>query len=57
MASIMKIEGEQFGYNGSAIYNLIDDGRFAIQGRKLPFETSDVVSLGLYAESAAKYKN
>ncbi|MFA7686819.1 MAG: choice-of-anchor Q domain-containing protein [Moheibacter sp.] len=50
-----QIEGEQFGYEGSAIYNLINEQKYAIQGRGLPFETSDVVPLGFKAETGGKY--
>lgn len=50
-----QIEGEQFGYEGSAIYNLIDEQKYSIQGRPLPFDPSDVVSLGFRSESADKY--
>lgn len=50
-----QIEGEQFGYEGSAIYNLIDEQQYAIQGRALPFETDDIVPLGFKAETAGKY--
>ncbi len=50
-----QIEGEQFGYEGSAIYNLINEQKYAIQGRTLPFETSDVVPLGFKAETGSKY--
>src|SRR5690606_4641038 len=51
-----KIEGEQFGYAGSAIYNLINEQKYAIQGRALPFEITDVVPLGFNAEKMGKYK-
>jgi len=50
-----KIEGEQFGYEGSALYNLIEERKYSIQGRILPFDTSDVVPLGFRSEQADKY--
>src|SRR5690606_29706872 len=51
-----QIDGELFGYEGSAIYNVIDEGKFVIQGRALPFETSDVVPLGFRAVENGKYR-
>jgi len=57
-----QIDGKMFGYEGSAIYNLIDDAstgsatRFTIQGRPLPFEADDVVPLGFRAIESGKFK-
>jgi len=57
-----QIDGELFGYEGSAIYNVIGDAstgsatKFVIQGRALPFETSDVVPLGFRAVESGKYR-
>ena len=56
-----QIDGELFGYEGSAIYNVIGDAstgsatKFVIQGRALPFETSDVVPLGFRAAEDGKF--
>jgi len=56
-----QIDGRLFGYEGSAIYNLIDDAstgsatKFTIQGRALPFETDDVVPLGFRADETGKF--
>ena len=50
-----QIEGEQFGYEGSAIYNLIDEQKYAIQGRALPFEITDSVPIGFKSDHPAKY--
>jgi len=56
-----QIDGKMFGYEGSALYNLIDAAltgsptRFTIQGRPLPFETSDVVPLGFRATENGKF--
>jgi len=50
-----QIDGKLFGYEGSAIYSLIEGQDFTIQGRALPFETSDVVPLGLRAAEDGKF--
>ena len=56
-----QIDGEMFGYGGSAIYNLIDDAsagsatRFTIQGRP-QFEAADVVPIGFRAIEDGKYR-
>jgi len=50
-----QMDGRLFGYEGSAIYNLIDEQKFIIQGRTLPFEASDVVPLGFKAAEAGKF--
>src|SRR5690606_39352080 len=57
-----QIDGKLFGYEGSAIYSLIDDAstgsatKLTIQGRSLPFEDSDVVPLGFRAVEYGKFK-
>src|SRR5690606_26368400 len=48
-------DGKMFGYEGSAIYNLIDQEKFTIQGRMLPFEAEDVVPLGFRAIQQGKF--
>lgn len=50
-----QIDGKMFGYEGSALYNLIDNEKFSIQGKGLPFEASDVVPLGFKAENAGTF--
>src|SRR5690606_36438105 len=50
-----QIDGKMFGYEGSAIFNFIDEDKFTIQGRPLPFETADVVPLGFIADSGGKF--
>src|SRR5690606_29379121 len=47
-----KADASFMNYNGNAIYSMIQTGRYAIQGRALPFETSDVVPLGFKAVEA-----
>ena len=51
-----QIDGKFFGYEGSALYSIIEEGAYAIQGRALPFEVSDVVPLGFKAAEAGKFK-
>ncbi|MFA7688255.1 MAG: T9SS sorting signal type C domain-containing protein, partial [Moheibacter sp.] len=51
-----QIDGKMFAYEGSAIYNIIDEEKFVIQGRALPFEASDVVPLGFKAAQTGKFK-
>src|SRR5690606_37921118 len=45
------IDAVMFGYEGNALYSLIENetGRFVIQGRALPFDVEDVVPLGFKA--------
>src|SRR5690606_12665178 len=50
-----QIDAKLFGYEGSALYNIIQEEAFAIQGRALPFESSDVVPLGFRAAEGGKY--
>lgn len=50
-----QIDGKMFGYEGSAIYNLVNEEKFTIQGRAVPFEMTDVVPLGFRAETEDKY--
>ena len=50
-----QIDGRLFRYEGTALYNLIGSERYTIQGRALPFETSDVVPLGFHALEADDY--
>ena len=44
-------------YSGSSLYSLIEnnDEKFAIQGRALPFDTTDIVPLGFKAVEAGSY--
>lgn len=50
-----QIDGRLFGYQGSALYSVINEEKFTIQGRTLPFEISDVVQLGFKAENTGKF--
>lgn len=51
-----QIDAPFFGYTGSALYNMINDQKFTIQGLEPPFETSDIIPLGFKAEQAGKFK-
>ncbi|SMC58582.1 choice-of-anchor Q domain-containing protein [Moheibacter sediminis] len=51
-----QLDGEFFGYGGSALYNLIEDGKYTIQAREIPFSKNDVVQLGFKAEKKGKFK-
>lgn len=48
-------DGLSFGNVGSAISSRIENADYTIQGRALPFNTSDVVSLGFKAVTAGNY--
>ncbi len=50
-----QIDGKMFGYEGSALYNSINDNKYTIQGRALPFETTDVVPLGFKAVESGEF--
>lgn len=50
-----QIDGKMFGYSGSALYNIITEEPFTIQGRALPFEASDIVTLGFKAAEEGKF--
>jgi hypothetical protein len=51
------IDAEMFGYNGDAIYSLVENSEedYVIQGRTLPFTANDVVPLGLRVLNPGSY--
>lgn len=51
------IDAKMFGWNGSALYSIIDneESKFTIQGRAMPFDDYDVVPLGLKVSQAGTY--
>lgn len=51
------IDAVMFGYEGNALYSLIenDPGLFVIQGRALPFDANDVVPIGFRAVNAGSF--
>lgn len=50
-----QIDGKMFGYEGSALYSLIENEQYSIQGKGLPFEVSDMVPLGFKAQNAGTF--
>lgn len=55
MGADHQIDAKLFGYSGNAIYSLIEDQKYVIQGRSLPFETTDVVPLGFRADRSGAF--
>jgi hypothetical protein len=49
-------DGLSFGNNGSSLSSKINGADYVIQGRSLPFDTSDVVPLGFNVATAGNYK-
>lgn len=50
-----QIDGKLFGYEGSALYSIINNEKFTIQGKGVPFQMSDVVLLGFKAENTGTF--
>ena len=50
-----QMDGKLFGYNGSALYSLIDNEKFSIQAKSLPFSNTDAIPLGFLAENAGNF--
>lgn len=50
-----QIDGKAFKGDFTSIYTLIEDGKYSIQGRALPFQTSDIVKLGFRATEAGQF--
>src|SRR5690606_13616583 len=52
-----QIDGQMFGYYGSALYSIIADESidYVIQGRSLPFADTDEVALGFRAVQSGSY--
>jgi hypothetical protein len=57
MAKDTGIDAVMFGYEGNALYSLIENetGMFVIQGRALPFNADDIVPLGFRAVNAGTF--
>ncbi|HLN95978.1 MAG TPA: hypothetical protein VK183_10115, partial [Flavobacterium sp.] len=51
-----KFDGSSFTDNVIDIYSLLDDKKLVIQGRGLPFETSDIVPLGVRITTEGSYQ-
>lgn len=48
-------DGESFGGNDVTFYSIIPEANLTIQGRALPFDTSDIVALGYNAAKKGNY--
>ena len=48
-------DGESFGGNNVTFYSIIPEAKLSIQGRALPFDTSDTVTLGYKAAKKGNY--
>jgi hypothetical protein len=49
-------DGLSFGNTGSSLSSKINGSDYVIQGRSLPFDSNDVISLGFNAATAGNYK-
>jgi hypothetical protein len=49
-------DGKSYGNVGNHLYSIIDNEKYVIQGRALPFSTTDEVPLGWYCETAGTFK-
>jgi hypothetical protein len=47
-----QVDGKLFAYEGSSLYSIIENEKYSIQAKGLPFADSDVISLGFKAENA-----
>lgn len=50
-----KIDGKLFGHSGSAIYSILENDKYVIQGRSLPFDATDIIPLGFKAMQQGIY--
>lgn len=51
-----QIDAKMFGYEGNALYSLLNNEEYVIQGKALPFETTDVIPLGFRAVDSGDFK-
>jgi hypothetical protein len=49
-------DGKSYGNVGNHLYSICNNEKLVIQGRALPFTSTDEVSLGWYCETAGTYK-
>lgn len=49
-------DGKSYGNVGNHLYSIIDNEKYVIQGRALPFSITDEVPLGWYCETAGTFK-
>ncbi|NJM80851.1 MAG: hypothetical protein HC854_16810 [Flavobacterium sp.] len=50
-----KIDGKTLDVTNSSLYNIINNEKYVIQGRSLPFSDEDIVPLGLKATVSGSY--
>ncbi len=55
MGADHQIDAKMFGYSGNAIYSLIENEKYVIQGRSLPFNNNDTVPIGFKATNAGNF--
>jgi hypothetical protein len=55
MGSDANYDGKSYGNNGNYLYSIIDNEKYVIQGRALPFNLNDEVPLGFYCETPGNY--
>jgi hypothetical protein len=48
-------DGKSYGNTGNYLYSIIDNEKYVIQGRALPFNVNDEVPLGWYCETPGNY--
>ncbi|MFA7686356.1 MAG: T9SS sorting signal type C domain-containing protein [Moheibacter sp.] len=51
-----QIDAEVLIKGKTALYSIIDEKEFAVQGRTLPFDSSDIVPLGFFTETPGAFK-
>lgn len=49
-------DGKSYGNVGNHLYSIIDNEKYVIQGRALPFSINDEVPLGWFCETAGTFK-
>ena len=49
-------DGVELSDNSTSFYSLIDDNKYSIQGRALPFNQDDTIPLGMFIKSSGVYK-
>lgn len=50
-----QMDGKLFGYEGSALYSVIENEKYSIQAKGLPFLDSDIIPLGFKAENTGNF--
>jgi len=55
MGTDANYDGKSYGNNGNYLYSIIENEKYVIQGRALPFNSNDEVPLGWYCETPGNY--